>query len=61
MTMTLKAKLADAERRLNGHVCVIPSAVVAQAVAAAGADYIIIDQEHAPICVEEEVLALAER
>ncbi len=52
MTMTLKAKLADAERRLNGHVCVIPSAVVAQAVAAAGADYIIIDQEHAPIGFE---------
>jgi 4-hydroxy-2-oxoheptanedioate aldolase len=34
---------------LNWHVCVIPSAVVTQAVAAAGADGVIIDQEHGPI------------
>ena len=49
MAMSLKRKLADAQRLLNGHVCVIPSAVVTQAVAAAGADYVIIDQEHAPV------------
>ena len=49
MAMTLKAKLADPDRRLNGHVCVIPSAVVSQAVAAAGADFVIIDQEHSPM------------
>ena len=49
MAMTMKAKLADPNCRLNGHVCIIPSAVVSQAVAAAGADYVIIDQEHSPI------------
>ena len=48
MSMSMKAKLAQSQRRLNGHVCVIPSAVVTQAIAAAGADYVIIDQEHAP-------------
>jgi 4-hydroxy-2-oxoheptanedioate aldolase len=52
MPMTMKAKLAEPDRRLNGHVCVIPSAVVTQAVAAAGADYVIIDQEHSPIGFE---------
>jgi 4-hydroxy-2-oxoheptanedioate aldolase len=52
MAMTMKAKLAEPGRRLNGHVCVIPSAVVAQAIAAAGADYVIIDQEHAPMGFE---------
>jgi 4-hydroxy-2-oxoheptanedioate aldolase len=49
MAMTMKAKLEDPDRRLNGHVCIIPSAVVSQAVAAAGADYVIIDQEHSPM------------
>jgi 2-keto-3-deoxy-L-rhamnonate aldolase RhmA len=49
MSMTMKAKLAEPGRRLNGHVCIIPSAVVSQAVAAAGADYVIIDQEHSPM------------
>lgn len=52
MPMTMKAKLAQPDRRLNGHVCVIPSAVVAQAVAAAGADFVIIDQEHSPMGFE---------
>lgn len=52
MQMTMKAKLAEPGRRLNGHVCVIPSAVVSQAIAAAGADYVIIDQEHAPMGLE---------
>ena len=50
--MTLKAKPAEAGRRLNMHVCVIPSAVVAQAIAAAGADCVIINQEHGPISFE---------
>ena len=49
MKMTLKAKLSEPGRLLNWHVCVIPSAVVTQAVAAAGADGVIIDQEHGPI------------
>jgi 4-hydroxy-2-oxoheptanedioate aldolase len=52
MAMTLKAKLADRGRLLNWHVCVIPSAVVTQAIAAAGADFVIIDQEHGPIGFE---------
>jgi len=46
MGMTLKRKLADARRRLTMEVAVIPSAVVTQAIAAAGADAVIIDQEH---------------
>ena len=33
---------------LGGYVNIIPSAVSVQALAAAGADYVIIDQEHAP-------------
>jgi 4-hydroxy-2-oxoheptanedioate aldolase len=52
MEMTLKAKLAEPGRLLNGHVCVIPSAVVTQAIAAAGADAVVIDQEHGPIGFE---------
>ena len=52
MQMTLKAKLQDPVTLLNWHVCVIPSAVVTQAVAAAGADCVIIDQEHGPIGFE---------
>jgi len=52
MKMSLKAKLAEPRRLINGHVCVIPSAVVTQAIAAAGADCVIIDQEHGPIDFE---------
>ena len=52
MPMTMKAKLATPGRLLNWQVCVIPSAVVTQAVAAAGADAVIIDQEHGPIGAE---------
>ncbi|HUC19765.1 MAG TPA: aldolase/citrate lyase family protein [Acetobacteraceae bacterium] len=50
--MSLKDKLADIKCLLNAHVCVIPSAVVTQAVAAAGADCVVIDQEHGPIGFE---------
>ena len=46
MPMSFKAKLKDPNRRLTGHICTIPSAIVPQAMAAAGADYLIIDQEH---------------
>jgi 4-hydroxy-2-oxoheptanedioate aldolase len=52
MQMTFKAKLQNPAALLNGHICVIPSAVVTQAVAAAGADCVIIDQEHGPIGFE---------
>ena len=52
MPMTMKAKLADETRRLGLQVCVIPSAVATQAIAAAGSDCVIIDQEHGPIGFE---------
>jgi 2-keto-3-deoxy-L-rhamnonate aldolase RhmA len=50
--MTLKAKLAEPGRLLTCVISVIPSAVVTQAIAAAGADCVIIDQEHGPIGFE---------
>jgi len=53
MTMTLKQKLADHQRRLTADVCVIPSAVVTQAIAAAGSDAVIIDQEHGAVGQEQ--------
>src|SRR3954452_2813525 len=46
--MSFKERLASDEI-LGGVLCVIPSAVVTQAVAAAGADFVIIDGEHGPI------------
>src|SRR4051812_24458188 len=46
--MPFKERLAGDEI-LGGVLCVIPSAVVTQAVAAAGADFVIIDGEHGPI------------
>jgi len=49
MAMSLKAKLADPSRLLNFQVCVIPSAVATQAMAAAGTDCLIFDQEHGPV------------
>lgn len=52
MQMTLKSKLSEPGRILTFHVCVIPSAVVTQAIAAVGADSVIIDQEHGPIGFE---------
>ena len=44
----LKQRLQTGEV-LAGYVGVIPSAVSVQAIAAAGADYIILDQEHAAV------------
>ena len=52
MSMSMKAKLAEPGSLLNMQVCIIPSAVVTQAIAASGADCVIIDQEHAPIGFE---------
>lgn len=46
MEPTFKAKLADPDRRLSAHICTIPSASVTQAIAAAGADAVVIDMEH---------------
>jgi hypothetical protein len=47
--MKFKAKLGDPDLILNGQLNVIPSAVVTQAMAAAGMNFVIIDQEHGPI------------
>src|SRR3954452_8984601 len=46
--MSFKERLASDEI-LGGVLCAIPSAVVTQAVAAAGADFVLIDGEHGPI------------
>lgn len=46
---TFKDKLADPSRRMTAHICTIPSAVVTQAMAAAGADAVIIDMEHGAV------------
>ncbi|KMW56612.1 2,4-dihydroxyhept-2-ene-1,7-dioic acid aldolase [Candidatus Rhodobacter oscarellae] len=44
----LKQKLAQ-DARLTGHLCTIPSATVTQALAAAGADLVVIDMEHGAV------------
>ena len=46
---TLKHRLNHTEDRLTAHVVTIPSATVTQAMAAAGADCVIIDMEHGAI------------
>ena len=47
--MTLKARLRDTDARLTMQLCTIPSAVVTQALAAAGSDVVVIDLEHGAI------------
>jgi 4-hydroxy-2-oxoheptanedioate aldolase len=47
--MFFKEQLSRDNGVLRGVMCVIPSAVAAQAIAAAGADFIVIDREHGPI------------
>jgi 2-keto-3-deoxy-L-rhamnonate aldolase RhmA len=47
--MFLKERLGAEGEVLNGVMGIIPSAVAAQAVAAAGADFLLVDREHAPI------------
>ena len=47
--LNFKDKLNDPTRILTTDVVVIPSAVVTQAVAAAGLDAVIIDQEHGAV------------
>jgi len=46
MTMTFKDRLRQTGDRMTMHVCTIPSATVTQALAAAGADAVIVDLEH---------------
>lgn len=45
--MRLKEKLRDPAQRLSFEACIIPSPTVSQAVAAAGADMLMLDLEHA--------------
>ncbi|WP_112322224.1 HpcH/HpaI aldolase family protein [Oceanibium sediminis] len=47
--MKLKEKLADPALRLSMEFNTIPSPVVTQAIAAAGADIVVIDQEHGAV------------
>jgi 4-hydroxy-2-oxoheptanedioate aldolase len=47
--MFLKERLAGDRAVLSGVLCVIPSPVAVQAIAAAGADWVLIDREHGPI------------
>jgi 4-hydroxy-2-oxoheptanedioate aldolase len=46
---SMKDRIHKSKDSLGGYLCMIPSAMVSQALAAAGADWLIIDQEHAPI------------
>lgn len=46
---TFREKLVDPNRRLTTHMCTIPSAVVTQAMAAAGADAVMVDLEHGAV------------
>jgi 4-hydroxy-2-oxoheptanedioate aldolase len=46
---SFKAKLADPARRMTMHICTIPSAAVTQALAASGADGVIVDMEHGAV------------
>jgi 4-hydroxy-2-oxoheptanedioate aldolase len=45
----MKDRIHKSKEPLGGYLCIIPSPVVTQALAAAGADFLVIDQEHAPI------------
>ena len=47
--MTFKKRLSDSTDRLSAHIVNIPSATVTQAMAAAGADAVIVDFEHGAI------------
>lgn len=47
--MTLKRKLAEPDRTITLQMSVVPSPVTTQAIAMAGMDAVVIDQEHGPI------------
>jgi 4-hydroxy-2-oxoheptanedioate aldolase len=49
---SMKDRIHKTKDLLGGYLCLIPSAVVTQALAAAGADWLVIDQEHAPTGME---------
>ncbi|MEX0348447.1 MAG: HpcH/HpaI aldolase/citrate lyase family protein [Paracoccaceae bacterium] len=46
---SLKQKLRDPARRLSSAICTIPSAIVPQAMAASGMDFVMIDMEHGAV------------
>jgi 4-hydroxy-2-oxoheptanedioate aldolase len=48
----IKERIHKTQDPLGGYLCLIPSPVVTQALAAAGADWLVIDQEHGPIGME---------
>lgn len=48
----IKNRIHETKDLLGGFLCLIPSTVVTQALATAGADWLVIDQEHAPIGAE---------
>jgi 4-hydroxy-2-oxoheptanedioate aldolase len=47
--MFIRERLARESELLHGVLSAIPSAVAAQAIAAAGADFLLVDREHSPI------------
>jgi 4-hydroxy-2-oxoheptanedioate aldolase len=47
--MTMKARLRDTRDALTMQLCTIPSAVVTQALAAAGSDCVVVDLEHGAV------------
>jgi 4-hydroxy-2-oxoheptanedioate aldolase len=49
---SMKDRIHKTKDLLGGYLCLIPSAVVTQALAAAGTDWLVIDQEHAPTGME---------
>jgi hypothetical protein len=49
---SMKDRIHKTKDLLGGYLCVIPSAVATQALAATGADFLVIDQEHAPTGAE---------
>src|SRR5258708_36957770 len=50
--VSMKERIHKSKDPLGGYLCLIPSAIVTQALAAAGADWLVIDQEHGSIGME---------
>jgi 4-hydroxy-2-oxoheptanedioate aldolase len=49
MMASIRERLRTGQVPLSGFASLIPSPVVTQALAAAGADVVVIDQEHGPV------------
>jgi 2-keto-3-deoxy-L-rhamnonate aldolase RhmA len=50
--VSMKERIHKSEDPLGGYLCLIPSPIVTQALASAGADWLVIDQEHGSIGME---------